>query len=146
MKLAIDRIPRAVRELSLAEFIDDFGADIHAFMEKAPVQRLEEGRKEWAKLTENSPVKGKRAKKDEEDDESSNKEEATSNLGKSGECFLLLRSGIIGLPAHTTVLLLLVPPQHAVGTRRRDPPPWKRLLQQQRKNQVGLEPRAHELL
>ncbi|SNX81710.1 uncharacterized protein MEPE_00415 [Melanopsichium pennsylvanicum] len=66
MRLAIERIPRAVRELTLAEFIDDYGADIHTFMGRAPVQHLEETQKEWDEIKERSPIKPKRSKKDEE--------------------------------------------------------------------------------
>ncbi|SPO20043.1 uncharacterized protein UTRI_00437_B [Ustilago trichophora] len=66
MRLAVERIPRAVRELTLADFIDDYGADIHNFMGRAPVQHLEETQKEWDEIKERSPVKPKRSKKDEE--------------------------------------------------------------------------------
>ena len=67
MRLAIERIPRAVRELTLAEFIDEYGANIHNFMGRAPVQHLEETQKEWDQIREErSPIKAKRGKKDEE--------------------------------------------------------------------------------
>ncbi|SPO20960.1 uncharacterized protein UTRI_00437 [Ustilago trichophora] len=66
MRLAVERIPRAVRELTLADFIDEYGADIHSFMGRAPVQHLEETQKEWDEIKERSPAKPKRSKKDEE--------------------------------------------------------------------------------
>ncbi|PWZ02629.1 hypothetical protein BCV70DRAFT_196873 [Testicularia cyperi] len=68
MRLAIERIPRAVRELSLGDFIDEYGADIHKFMDRGPVEHLEAGRKEWEHIKEErSPVKPKRGKKDDND-------------------------------------------------------------------------------
>lgn len=67
MRLAIERIPRAVRELSLATFIDEYGADIHAFMGRAPVQHLQDTQKEWDQMREErSPIKSKRTNKDDE--------------------------------------------------------------------------------
>ncbi|KAJ1030287.1 hypothetical protein NDA16_001197 [Ustilago loliicola] len=66
MRLAIERIPRAVRELTLAEFIDGYNADIHTFMGRAPVQHLKDTQEEWDQIREErSPVKAKRSKKDE---------------------------------------------------------------------------------
>lgn len=66
MLVAIERIPRAVRQLTMAEFIDDYNADIHAFMNRAPVQHLKETQEQWDQIREErSPVKAKRFKKDE---------------------------------------------------------------------------------
>lgn len=66
MRLAVERIPRAVRELQLSEFIDEYGADIYAFMNRAPVQHLKETQEEWDQIREErSPSKTKRSKKDE---------------------------------------------------------------------------------
>lgn len=67
MRLAVERIPRAVRELRLSEFIDEYGADIHAFMGRAPVQHLQDTQKEWDQIKEErSPIKPKRSKKEED--------------------------------------------------------------------------------
>ncbi|SOV08343.1 uncharacterized protein UDID_00609 [Ustilago sp. UG-2017a] len=67
MRLAIERIPRAVRELTLAEFIDEYNADLHTFMGRAPVQHLKDTQEEWDQIREErSPVKAKRSKKDNE--------------------------------------------------------------------------------
>ncbi|CDS02252.1 hypothetical protein [Sporisorium scitamineum] len=72
MRLAIERIPRAVRELSLADFIDDYGADIHTFMDQAPVQHLKDTQEEWDQIREErSPAKAKRTKTDVVKDRSS---------------------------------------------------------------------------
>ncbi|GAC95499.1 hypothetical protein PHSY_003075 [Pseudozyma hubeiensis SY62] len=67
MRLSIERMPRAVRELQLGEFIDNFGADIHTFMNRAPVQHLKETQEEWDQIREErSPAKAKRSKKDDD--------------------------------------------------------------------------------
>lgn len=67
MRLAIERIPRAVRQLTLAEFIDTYGADIHAFMNNAPVTHLKETQEEWDQIREDrSPAKSKRSRTDKE--------------------------------------------------------------------------------
>ncbi|EST10008.1 Borealin-like, N-terminal [Kalmanozyma brasiliensis GHG001] len=66
MRLAIERIPRAVRDLSLADFIDQYGANIHAFMSNAPVSHLAETQQEWDQIREErSPAKAKRSKTEE---------------------------------------------------------------------------------
>ncbi|TKY90621.1 hypothetical protein EX895_000619 [Sporisorium graminicola] len=68
MRLTIERIPRAVRELSLSDFIADYGADIHNFMNRAPVQHLKDTQEEWDQIREDrSPAKAKRSKKDPAD-------------------------------------------------------------------------------
>ncbi|CBQ67783.1 conserved hypothetical protein [Sporisorium reilianum SRZ2] len=67
MRLVIDRIPRAVRDLSLADFIDEYGADIHAFMNRAPVQHLKDTQEEWDLIREErSPAKAKRSQKNDD--------------------------------------------------------------------------------
>ncbi|PWN49169.1 hypothetical protein IE53DRAFT_369994 [Violaceomyces palustris] len=67
MNLAINKIPRAVRKLKLSEFVDEYGAEVHAFMGRAPADNMEEGRREWEQFKEGkSPVKGKRSKKSDE--------------------------------------------------------------------------------
>ncbi|KAN0062267.1 hypothetical protein ACQY0O_005448 [Thecaphora frezii] len=67
MELSLSRIPRAVRELTLAEFVDEYGADIHAFMGRAPIRALQEGQKEWDEIKEqtSSPRKKRRGEEEE---------------------------------------------------------------------------------
>lgn len=76
MKLCIDRIPRAIRELSMAEFWDGFGGDIHAVMDREP-SHLKDTQEEWDQIREErSPAKDKRARKN---DPSSSASRSTSS-------------------------------------------------------------------
>ncbi|KAJ9476776.1 Nbl1_Borealin_N domain-containing protein [Pseudozyma hubeiensis] len=82
MRLSIERMPRAVRELQLGEFIDNFGADIHTFMNRAPVQHLKETQEEWDQIREErSPAKAKRSKKD---DDAISKVDRNSKAARTG--------------------------------------------------------------
>lgn len=79
MKLTIERMPRAVRELTLGEFVDDYGADIHAFMNRAPVQHFEDGQKEWQDALQQSPAKAKRTQAAKSDDDRGSKSARRAN-------------------------------------------------------------------
>lgn len=79
MRLTLERMPRAVRELTLGEFVDDYGADIHAFMNRAPVQHFEDGQKEWQDALQQSPAKTKRTQMVKSDEDRGSKSARRTN-------------------------------------------------------------------
>jgi len=85
IKSTINRIPRAVRELAVGEFVDNYDADIRKFMGHAPTKKAEEGRKEWETMRGLNAQGKRNINSNDDGEEEGDGRKGTDRKGKAGE-------------------------------------------------------------